>query len=179
MKSTVAKASFYLCGGALLTLVAFVTYDRLFVIIKGLTFRAEKAKTAIERKIPTTASAPTKSLTQSLRCAPREHGNEPPMMAASESFLTKNSSFPVFMPPRVKADNQVYVFIDSEDLSDPRHIRTLADGLADYLPKACSLGPNASLVLLAKQNPNSYTVEEYQTLFWKLLDGVARIDKKP
>ncbi|KXN82273.1 putative exopolygalacturonase C [Leucoagaricus sp. SymC.cos] len=78
-----------------------------------------------------------------------------------------------------KADNQVYVFIDSGDLSDPRHIRTLADSLVDHLPKARSLGPNNVLVLLAKQNLNPRTVEEYQSLFWKLLDGCAKIDKKP
>ncbi|KXN82443.1 hypothetical protein AN958_02546 [Leucoagaricus sp. SymC.cos] len=39
-----------------------------------------------------------------------------------------------------KADNQVYVFIDSDDLSGPRHIRTFAGGLAEYLLKARSLG---------------------------------------
>lgn len=78
-----------------------------------------------------------------------------------------------------KSDDQVYVFIDSDDLSNPRHIRTLAAGLADYLPKARSLGPNTSLVLLAKQNENPSTVEEYNSQFWKLLDGLAKIDKKP
>ncbi|KXN80728.1 hypothetical protein AN958_08146 [Leucoagaricus sp. SymC.cos] len=35
------------------------------------------------------------------------------------------------------------------------------------------------LVLLVKQNSNPRTVEEYRSLFWKLLDGCAKIDKKP
>ncbi|KXN82447.1 hypothetical protein AN958_02550 [Leucoagaricus sp. SymC.cos] len=95
-------------------------------------------------------------------------------------LLDEELIFPcIYVTKGFKADNQAYVFIDSNDLSDPRHIRTLADGLADYLSKARSLGPNTSLVLLAKQNPNPRTVEEYQTLFWRLLDGCAKIDEKP
>lgn len=79
-----------------------------------------------------------------------------------------------------KSDDQLYLFIDSDDLSDPRHIRTLAKGLAIYLPRARQLGPNTSLVLLAKQNgDNSRTVEEYNTLFWELLNGLAKLDYKP
>ena len=95
-------------------------------------------------------------------------------------LLDEELVFPcIYATKGFKSDDQVYVFIDSDDLSDPRHIRTLADGLADYLPKAHSLGPNTSLVLLAKQNPDPRTVEEYQSSFWKLLDGLAKIDKKP
>ncbi|KAG2074481.1 hypothetical protein BDR04DRAFT_1175448 [Suillus decipiens] len=53
-------------------------------------------------------------------------------------------------------------------------------GLSTYLPQARQLGPNTSLVILAKQNDNnSRTVEEYNTMFWELLNGLAKLDDKP
>lgn len=98
----------------------------------------------------------------------------------SRVLLDEELIFPcIYATKGYKADNQVYTFIDSDDLSDPRHIRQLADCLADYLPKARNMGPNTSLVLLAKHNDNPRTVDEYHSLFWKLLDGVAKLDKKP
>jgi hypothetical protein len=44
METTIAKASSYLFGGALLALAALVTYDRLPVILKELTSKAEEVK---------------------------------------------------------------------------------------------------------------------------------------
>ncbi|KAG1883557.1 YqcI/YcgG family-domain-containing protein [Suillus subluteus] len=96
-------------------------------------------------------------------------------------LLDEELIFPcVYATKGFKSDDQLYLFIDSDDLSDPRHIRTLAKGLSTYLPQARQLGPNTSLVLLAKQNDNnSRTVEEYNTLFWELLNGLAKLDEKP
>ncbi|KAG2343359.1 hypothetical protein BDR05DRAFT_293032 [Suillus weaverae] len=96
-------------------------------------------------------------------------------------LLDEELIFPcVYATKGFKSDDQLYLFIDSDDLSDPRHIRTLAKGLSTYLPQAHQLGPNTSLVLLAKQNDNnSRTVEEYNTLFWELLNGLAKLDEKP
>ncbi|KAG1876469.1 YqcI/YcgG family-domain-containing protein [Suillus subalutaceus] len=96
-------------------------------------------------------------------------------------LLDEELIFPcVYATKGFKSDEQLYLFIDSDDLSGPRHIRTLAKGLSTYLPQARQLGPNTSLVLLAKQNDNnSRTVEEYNTLFWKLLNGLAKLDEKP
>jgi FPC/CPF motif-containing protein YcgG len=97
-----------------------------------------------------------------------------------QMLLDEDLVFPcVYATKGFKSDDQVYMFIDSDDLSDPRHIRALADGLADYLPKARSLGPNTSLVLLAKENNSPRSMEEYNSSFWKLLDGLAKLDKKP
>lgn len=94
-------------------------------------------------------------------------------------LLDEELVFPcIYATKGFKSDDQVYVFIDSDDLSNPRHIRTLADGLADYLPKARSLGPNTSLVLLAKETDTPRSMEEYNSSFWKLLDGLAKLDKK-
>lgn len=58
-----------------------------------------------------------------------------------------------------KTDNQLYSFIDSDDLFDPRHIRSLATALTVYLPKARDLGPNTSLVLLAKKTSHQRTIQ--------------------
>ncbi|KAG2066250.1 hypothetical protein BDR04DRAFT_98698 [Suillus decipiens] len=96
-------------------------------------------------------------------------------------LLDENIIYPcIYATKGFKSDDQLYLFIDSDDLSDPRHIRTLAKGLFVYLPRARQLGPNTSLVLLAKQNDNnSRTIEEYNTLFWELLNGLAKLDYKP
>ncbi|KAJ3552773.1 hypothetical protein NP233_g12797 [Leucocoprinus birnbaumii] len=180
METTLSNTSSYLFGGALLALVGLVAYDRLPVILKELTNKTEEAKTTIGRTL--TTAAPTKPLTRAQVTEMYPEGTW--QRTAYDDYvrvlLDEELIFPcIYATKGFKADNQVYVFIDSDDLSDPRHIRTLASGLADYLPKARSLGPNTSLVLLAKQNPNPRTVDEYQNLFWKLLDGCAKIDKKP
>lgn len=96
-------------------------------------------------------------------------------------LLDEELIFPcVYATKGFKSDDQLYLFIDSDDLSDPRHIRALAKGLSTYLPQAHQLGPNTSLVLLAKQNDNNTrTVEDYNTLFWELLNGLAKLDSKP
>ncbi|KAF5343967.1 hypothetical protein D9756_011437 [Leucocoprinus leucothites] len=165
METTLSNTSSYLFGGALLALVGLVAYDRLPVILKELTTRTEEAKTTIERTLSTAVSAPTKPLTRAQVTEMYPEGTW--QRTAYDDYvrvlLDEELIFPcIYATKGFKADNQVYVFIDSDDLSDPRHIR-----------------PNTSLVLLAKQNPNPRTVDEYQTLFWKLLDGCAKVDKKP
>ncbi|KAG2038618.1 YqcI/YcgG family-domain-containing protein [Suillus americanus] len=95
-------------------------------------------------------------------------------------LLNEELIFPcIYATKGFKSDGQRFLFIDSDDLSDPRHIRTLAKGLSAYIPQAHRLGPNNSLVLLAKKNDNnSRTVQEYNTLFWELLNGLAKLDEK-
>lgn len=78
-----------------------------------------------------------------------------------------------------KSDDQLYIFIDSDDLSEERHILHLAKSLSVYLPQSRALGPNTSLVLLAKQTDSPRTMDEYNDGFWKLLDGLARVDTTP
>lgn len=78
-----------------------------------------------------------------------------------------------------KSDDQLYIFIDTDDLSDEQHIQHLAKSLSVYLPQARGLGPNTSLVLLAKENPTPRSMDEYNDGFWKMLDGLARLDTVP
>ncbi|KIJ64075.1 hypothetical protein HYDPIDRAFT_168155 [Hydnomerulius pinastri MD-312] len=95
-------------------------------------------------------------------------------------LLDEDLIFPcIYATKGFKTDDQLYLFIDSDDLSDPRHIKSLATALSAYLPQAHNLGPNTSLVLLAKQMEGHRTVEEYNLLFWELLNGLAKLDKKP
>lgn len=95
-------------------------------------------------------------------------------------LLDEELVFPcIYATKGFKTDDQRYLFIDSDDLSDPRHIRSLATALTAYLPQARDLGPNTSLVLLARKMPHTRTVEEYNNLFWELLNGLAKLDTKP
>lgn len=95
-------------------------------------------------------------------------------------LLDEDLIFPcIYATKGFKNDNQLYLFIDSDDLSDPRHIRSLATALTTYLPQAHDLGPNTSLVLLAKKVSYQRSIEEYNALFWELLNGLAKLDTKP
>ena len=97
-----------------------------------------------------------------------------------EVLLDEDMVFPcIYATKGFKTDDQLYVFIDSDDLSDPRHIHSLANALSIYLPRARALGPNTSLVLLAKHNDNPQMIEEYNTMFLKLLHGLTRLDQNP
>lgn len=96
------------------------------------------------------------------------------------TLLDEDRIFPcIYATKGFKTDDQLYVFIDSDDLSDSRHIRALASALAVYLPQSRAIGPNTSLVLLAKQNENPRSMDDYNEGFWALLDGLARLDEKP
>ena len=60
-------------------------------------------------------------------------------------LLDEELVFPCIYATRgFKTDDQLYLFIDSDDLSDPRHVRSLATALTAYWPQARDLGPNAS-----------------------------------
>ncbi|KAF4573691.1 hypothetical protein EYR36_008209 [Pleurotus pulmonarius] len=94
-------------------------------------------------------------------------------------LLNEDLVFPcIYATKGFNGNEQRFVFIDSDDLSDQRNIKTLARALTAYLPQARSLGPNTSLVLLARENDNPRTIEEYNVGFWQLLDGLARLDRK-
>ncbi|KAF8309155.1 hypothetical protein DL93DRAFT_2170586 [Clavulina sp. PMI_390] len=100
--------------------------------------------------------------------------------AYSKVLLDEERIFPCIYATRGhKSNDQLYIFIDSDDLSNPKHIAHLAKAFLAYLPQARSLGPNTSLVMFSKHNPNPKTVEEYNLEFWKMLDGLARLDKVP
>jgi FPC/CPF motif-containing protein YcgG len=96
-----------------------------------------------------------------------------------EVLLDQDRVFPcIYAAKGYKANEQLFFFIDTDDLSEERHAEALAAALDVYLPKSRSLGPNTSLVLLARQNPDPLTMEEYLDGFWKLLNNLALLDRQ-
>lgn len=93
-------------------------------------------------------------------------------------ILNSDITFPcIYATKGYNSNEQRFIFMDSDDMSDPRHISALASALSSYLPISHSLGPNTSLVLLAKHNMNgTKNLEQYLAEFWELLDGLARLD---
>jgi FPC/CPF motif-containing protein YcgG len=60
-------------------------------------------------------------------------------------LLDEDLVFPcIYATKGFKTDDQLYLFIDSDDLSDPRHIRSLATARTAYMPQAHGpVGPNS------------------------------------
>ena len=84
----------------------------------------------------------------------------------SSVLLDEDRMFPcVYAMKGYKSDDQFYIFVDSDDLSDQRHIAHLARVLSVYLPQAHDLGPNTSSVLLAKQNESPRSMDKYNDGF--------------
>jgi FPC/CPF motif-containing protein YcgG len=74
-----------------------------------------------------------------------------------------------------------YVFLHSDDASEPRNIRTVAPALRAYLRLSRSLGPNTSMIILAAPTPAGRvkTVDEYHDGFWEMLRGLRIWDRRP
>jgi len=168
-------------GTAFLALLANATIKNFPSVVRQLRSLFADVKHSVTEAVPAIRPASLKPMTRAEVTATYPEGtwqrtsyDEYVRVLCDEDLI-----FPcIYATKGFKADDQVYVFIDTDDLSNPRHIRTLADGLNDYLPKARGLGPNTSLVLLAKQNDTPSSMEEYNSAFWKLLDGLAKIDEK-
>ena len=73
-----------------------------------------------------------------------------------------------------------YIFLHSEDPTEPRNIRLVANALRAYLPISHSLGPNTSLVIVfPRLGKQQLSVEAYQEKFWQLLRGLRSCDLHP
>lgn len=71
-----------------------------------------------------------------------------------------------------------YIFMHSENPTEPRNIRLLANAMRAYLPESLSLGPNTSLVIIHPRSKEEYSVESYQQKFWDLLRGLRTCDQR-
>lgn len=70
-----------------------------------------------------------------------------------------------------------YIFMHSEDSTEPRNIRRLASAMRAYLPQSHSMGPNTSLVIIHPTSPNAkFSVESYRKKFWDTLRGLRICD---
>ncbi|KAF4993165.1 hypothetical protein FGRMN_6650 [Fusarium graminum] len=98
------------------------------------------------------------------------------------TILAKGSSrktFPcVYATMGYRADDHRYVFLESDDPSEPRNVRKVALALAEYLRISTSLGPNTSLVIIGAASEKQRTVEEHNRTFWDMLRGLRICDPK-
>jgi FPC/CPF motif-containing protein YcgG len=90
-------------------------------------------------------------------------------------------TFPcVYAAKGYKSNDQRYVFIESDDPSEPRNVRLIGKALRQYLPLSRSCGPNTTLVVLAPPtNSVPRSVEQYNLEFWAFLRGLRVFDTKP
>lgn len=99
------------------------------------------------------------------------------------TILAKGSglrTFPcVYATAGYTAGDHRYVFLESDDLSEPRNLRLIAPALREYLRISRSLGKNTSLVIMgAPTDEGKKTVEEYNQGFWEMLRGLRIADQK-
>ncbi|UJO25194.1 hypothetical protein CLAFUW4_14323 [Fulvia fulva] len=90
-------------------------------------------------------------------------------------------TFPcVYATMGYRAGDHRYVFLESDDPSEPRNVRIVAPALRAYLRMSNTLGDNTSMVIMAaptEGDPKS--VEEYNHSFWEMLRGLRIWDSQP
>ncbi|KAI6760430.1 hypothetical protein HG530_009290 [Fusarium avenaceum] len=98
------------------------------------------------------------------------------------TILAKGSgmkTFPcVYATMGYRANDHRYVFLESDDPSEPHNVRKVALALAEYLRISTSLGPNTSLVIIGAPSEKQRTVEEHNRTFWDMLRGLRTCDPK-
>ncbi|KAF4959450.1 hypothetical protein FGADI_1671 [Fusarium gaditjirri] len=88
-------------------------------------------------------------------------------------------TFPcVYATMGYRSDDHRYVFLESDNPSEPRNVRKVALSLASYLRISTSLGPNTSLVIIGAPSEKQRTVEEHNRTFWDMLRGLRICDPK-
>lgn len=75
-----------------------------------------------------------------------------------------------------RADEHRYIFLNSDDPSEPQNIRLIAPALKEYLHNSTNFGPNTSLVIVCAPSEQEKTVEQYNNTFWSMLRGLRIID---
>lgn len=77
-----------------------------------------------------------------------------------------------------RAGEHRYVFLKSDNPSEPQNIRRIAPALRRYLSEARSLGSNTSLVIVAAPSKSEKSVDEYNNTFWEMLRGLRMVDNR-
>ncbi|ETN38211.1 uncharacterized protein HMPREF1541_06242 [Cyphellophora europaea CBS 101466] len=72
-----------------------------------------------------------------------------------------------------------YVFLQSDDPSEPQNIRLVGPALQEYLAIARSLGSNTSLAIFAAPSTRPISIEEHNSKFWGVLRGLRIVDPSP
>ena len=92
----------------------------------------------------------------------REHARTFPCLYATKGF---------------RDNDHRYVFLLSEDPSEPRNIHVIGPALKAYLSLAHSLGSNTSLVIISQPSNKRQSLETYNESFWNLLRGLRICDQ--
>ncbi|KAM0311597.1 hypothetical protein ACHAPQ_012366 [Fusarium lateritium] len=88
-------------------------------------------------------------------------------------------TFPcVYATMGYRANDHRYVFLESDNPSEPRNVRKVGRALAEYLRISNSLGPNTSLVIIGAPSEKQRTVAEHNRTFWDMLRGLRICDPK-
>ncbi|KAG5796621.1 hypothetical protein H9Q69_004371 [Fusarium xylarioides] len=99
------------------------------------------------------------------------------------TILAKGSgmkTFPcVYATMGYRSDDHRYVFLESDNPSEPRNVRKVALALTEYLRMSTSLGPNTSLVIIGAPSEKQRTVEDHNRTFWDMLRGLRICDPRP
>ena len=93
-------------------------------------------------------------------------------------------TFPcIYATKGYKADEHHYCFLHSDDPSEPRNVRLIANALEEYLPLAKVTGLNTSLVMMAPREIQDAmpkkTVDGYLQRYWKCLKALRLLDAEP
>ena len=95
------------------------------------------------------------------------------------TLLEKSSVFPcIYATKGYKANEQRFVFLESENLSLPSNVSAIASALIAYLPQSRKLGPNTSLVVLCRPSTTPRSVQAYHDTFWACLKALHALDPK-
>lgn len=92
-------------------------------------------------------------------------------------ILAKDSIYPcIYAAKGLKGNQQLFIFIDSENLSERRLVDAIGSALRSYLRQSRRLGPNTSLVIPTPRMKDIRPVEEYKCLYWEFLKDLAHAD---
>lgn len=75
-----------------------------------------------------------------------------------------------------RSNDHRYIFLESDNPSEPRNIRIIAPALKTYLDTSRTLGSNTSLVIFGAPSPTQKSVAEYNNNFWRTLRGLRISD---
>ena len=96
------------------------------------------------------------------------------------TLVAKSLVFPcIYATKGFKANEQRFLFLDSDDLSSASNVSAVAWALIDYLPQSYQLGPNTSLVILCNTSQHPRSVQAYHDAYWSFLKSLRALDPKP
>lgn len=96
------------------------------------------------------------------------------------TLVDRSSVFPcIYATKGFKADQQRFLFLDSDDLSSSSNVSAVATALIEYLPQSRQLGANTSLVILCKPSQHLLSVQGYHDVYWSFLKSLRALDTVP